>query len=149
MTRCAAGPEERLAGFRIADDDIRRSLARFVVSGGPEGVNVCGDVGDLVVGERKLRHTAIEAAVLHDWSDELAVLIFENDLRAQEARPAVAAARVCAVAERAVHAVLRFAALDRCGIAGGPRRKRLGEPAAAPPSPTALAWWILLRGRNR
>ena len=51
-----------------------------------------------------------------DRRDQLTVLIVEHDAGAQQARSAVAAARVGAVAELAVDAVQRLAALDSCGI---------------------------------
>ena len=73
--------------------------------------------------EIELRHAG-RPAVLHDRGDAFAVLIVLHELRAQQARSAVAAARVGAVAELAVDAVERLAALDNDGIGRRPLRRR-------------------------
>jgi hypothetical protein len=73
-----------------------------------------GDVGNLIVGERELRHPRTPGA--HDRRHQFAVLIVEHDARAQEAGPAVTPARVGAVAKLTVDAVERLAAFDRRGI---------------------------------
>ena len=68
-------------------------------------------------------------SVEDDGSDQLAVLIVEHDAGAQQARSAVAAARVCAVAEGAVGAVGGRAALERSRISR--RTRRIGADRAA------------------
>src|SRR5262249_30249622 len=123
MTRSAGPREVRLSRLRVADDDARRLHARRVVAGGGEAVDEGDDVLNLRVCEAEPGPPAVGAAVLHHRRDQLAVLVVEDDGRAQQARSAVAAARVRAVAERAVDAVERSAALDGRGIAGRPGRK--------------------------
>src|SRR5476651_2817336 len=83
---------------------------------GPERVDERGHIGNLIVGQRELRHAGTAGA--DDRRHQLALLIVEDNSRAQQAGSAVAAARVRAVAELTVHAVERFAALDRRGIRG-------------------------------
>src|SRR5690242_6248779 len=111
MTGGAPRVEEPLARLRVADDDIRRAQARLVVTGRAERKDERRDAGNLIVGQRELRHPAIDAAVLHDRSDQLTGPILEDDLRPQQTGSAVTAAGVGAMAERAVHAVERPAAL--------------------------------------
>jgi hypothetical protein len=121
-----------LSGGGVADDDARRLEAGLVVAGGAERVQERRDVGNLRVGERELRHAG--APGTDDRRDQLSVVVGEDHLRAQQARPAVAAAGVGAMAELAVDAVERLAALDRRGIAGrthriveAPLRRRRGR----------------------
>src|ERR1051326_407601 len=118
MTRRAPGAEVRLPRRRVANEDGRRFLPRLVVAGGFERVNEGRDVRDLARRQLELRHAAIGPSVLDDRSDQLPVLIVEDDSGSQQARAAVAAARVGAVAERAVDAVERASALDRRGVGG-------------------------------
>src|SRR2546425_5090650 len=138
MTGRALRVEERFARLRIADDDARRLHPRFVVPRSFEGVDEGRNVARLLAAERELRHPAIRASALDDWRHQLTVLIVEDDRRAQEARPAVAAACVGTMAELAVHGVERLAAIDRRRIAGGPlgirRAGRDGGAAAAAPA---------------
>ena len=115
MARRAFRVEVRLSGGGVADDDARRLETGLVVAGGTEGVQERRDVGHLRVRKRELRHAG--APGTDDRRDQLSVVVGEDDLRAQQARPAVAAAGVGAVAELAVDAVERLAALDRRGIA--------------------------------
>ena len=73
------------------------------------------------------------AAAVHDRNDQLAVLIVQHELRSQQVDAAhVAAAQVGAVAEPAVDAVERGAALDDRGIGG--RALRFREPLSAAPA---------------
>src|SRR5476649_953001 len=116
MARRAFCAEERFAGPRVADDDARRLETRLVVAGSPERVRERGDVGDLIVGECERRHAGPAGA--HDRRHQLTCLIVEDDTRAQQARSAVAAARVGAVAKLAVDAVERLATFHRRGIGG-------------------------------
>src|SRR5262245_19963645 len=118
MTRSASRAEEGLAGLRIADEDARRPVARFVVPRRLERVDEGGDVGNLFYRERELRHPAVGPAALDHRRHQLAVPIVEDDARSEQARTPVAPADVGTVAELAVRAVQAFAASDRSGIAG-------------------------------
>ena len=77
MTRRALRIEERLARLRIADEDARRPHARLIIAGCSERVDERGEIRELIVGERKFRHAAIDAAVADDGADELAALIVQ------------------------------------------------------------------------
>ena len=112
--------EVRLACLRVADDDARRLDARFVVARGAEAVHERGNVRDLIVGQRKFRHPRTSAA--DHGRDQLAMLIVEHRAGAQQARAAVAAARVSAVAELAIDAVKRLAAFNRGRVGRRPDR---------------------------
>ena len=92
-------------------------------------MDVRGDIGG--VGRRQLRkrrHAALGPALLQDLGDELAFLILEDELRSEKARPGVAA-RVGAVAERAVKTVERLPSLEDIGRCGRSRRIGLGPGA--------------------
>ena len=79
---------------------------------------------------RELRHAGFRPAGLDHRRQQLAALIVEHDLRADQIRSAaIAAARVGAMTEGTVHAVQRFAALDCCGV--GDRPLRVGDKTAA------------------
>src|SRR5580765_3543576 len=127
MARAALGAKERFPRPGVADDDARWLDAGFVVAGGAEGVDEGGDVGNLVVGQRELRHAGTAGA--HHRRDQLAMLIVEHGARSEQARAAVAATGVGAVAELAVDAVERLAALDRGRI--GRRPIRIVTPLCA------------------
>ena len=78
-------------------------------------------------------------AVLDDRHDQLAVLIVEHHLRAQQVGPAdVAAAKVAAMARAAVDLVQGLAAGDRLLI--GQRALLRGERGPSATSPLAGAW---------
>jgi hypothetical protein len=98
------------------------------------------DIGNLRLGEIERGHAAIGAPVLYDGSDQFAVLIVEHELGAQQVRPTLAAARVGAVAEGAIHAVERLAAIHHGGVGRSPSdtrpddpRRVRHDPPAAPP----------------
>ena len=76
-----------------------------------------GDVFHLIVAERELGHAGTAAP--NDRRNALAVLVVEHNRRSEQARAAVAAAGIGAVAELAIDAVQRFASLDRFRIARG------------------------------
>jgi hypothetical protein len=61
-----------------------------------------GKVCDLIGSHGERRHTAVGPATADHRSYQLALLIVEDELRAQQARSAVAAPDVGAMAERAV-----------------------------------------------
>ena len=85
------------------------------------------------------------APLLNDREDLLAVLIEQHELRSQEVRAAqLSAARVGAVARRAVDAVERAAALDDRRI--GQRTLHRGKDAALS---AALPWSCCRGGRLR
>ena len=120
--------EVRLARLGVADDDAsaasgatRRSRRRGTSAGS-------GDVGHLIRLEGELRHGA--AALLDHRTDQFAVLVGEHDRRAQQARPAVAAARILAVAEGAVDLVQR---VPRSSAAGSPGGRTGYAPIPTPP----------------
>src|SRR5262249_56413591 len=92
------------------------------------------DVGDLLRREVELRHASIRTAVPDDGRHHLAVTIVEDDSGAQQTWSAVAAARVGAVAERAVDAIERAAALDRRRVARGPIGIRIARRRDRPPT---------------
>src|SRR6188474_3608948 len=129
MAGRAAVLEIRLARCRITDDDGLRPLAGVVVAVHAEAMQERGNVADLCGRERELRHALIGTSVQDDGTDQLAVLIVEDDRGAQQARPTVAPARVAAMAERAVGAVHASPALERGGI--GWRSGRIGADRAA------------------
>ena len=82
---------------------------------------------------RRHRRHARLCALRDDRPDQLALLIVEGELRAEQVRPAdVAAAKVGAVAGAAVHVVEPLAARDERRIAGRAllRRKRRSRVAA-------------------
>jgi hypothetical protein len=113
-----------------------------------------GDIASLRVRQVERRHARRPSAP-DDRRDHLAVLIVLDHLRSQQARPAIAAAGVRAVAERAAHAVEAFAALDRRGIGGwsrwidfGPPRRRRGSASAAAGRLLRLAFGRLCAGRH-
>ena len=54
-------------------------LARLVVAGGAERMDERGNVHDLIVGQRELRHAAIETTVPHDRRDQLAAMIEKEE----------------------------------------------------------------------
>ena len=125
----ALGFEVSFAGLGVADDDVGGTVAGGVVAADAEAVDEGRDVGELGGGEVELRHA--DAAFGGDLSDELAVLIFENDFGPDEAGSAFAAAAgILAVAEGALGAVDRFAALDNRGVGGRALRIRVGEASA-------------------
>src|SRR5262245_32757678 len=111
MTGGALRFEVRLAGRGISRHDRGGTHPRRVAAVDRETVEERRDVGDLRVGEVELRHLRRPAGA-HDAGDRLAVLIVLNELRAEQTRSAVAAARVGAVAELAVHAVERSPAIE-------------------------------------
>jgi hypothetical protein len=108
-----------------------------------------GDVGNLIVRHPEPWHAAIGAPVLHDRSDQLAVLIVEHDRRAQQARSAIAAARVGTVAEGAVRAVRCASSLGSDGIAGGAHRVCADSRTTDASSAAAGGRLRLLRARDR
>ena len=103
-------------------------------------MNERGDVGDLLVGHRELRHAG--AAAAHHRGHQLALVVGEHQRRAQQTRSAIAAAGVRAVTELAIHAVQAFAALDRRRISGRPHRVILTALRRCSPATTtaATAW---------
>src|SRR5262245_62322151 len=101
MTRSTARREKRLACPGIADDDVRRTLTRFVIPCRAKRVEKRGHVRNLPAREREFRHPAIAPAVLDHRCDQLATLIVEQETGAQQAGNAVAAENVRAVAEQA------------------------------------------------
>ena len=124
MTRRTSRGEEGLARLRVADDDARRPVSGFVVAGGAEAVDEGGDVFYLIIVERELGHA--RAAAPHDGRNALAVLVLEHNRGAEQARPAVAAAGVGAVAELTIHAIQRLASPDCFRIAR--RARGIGIP---------------------
>jgi hypothetical protein len=142
----AFGREERLAGRRVAHDDLEHdrlgSGRRIALSthGGRHAVNVFRKRFHIVVGEagkrRHGRHAGVLAAIVDDREDELSLLIVENELRAQKVDPAhVAAAKVRAVADAAVHTVEPLTASDEHRITGrtllGGERRGIASSAPA------------------
>ena len=74
------------------------------------------------------------------------MVVGEHQRRTQQTRPAIAAARVRAVTELAIHAVHAFAALDRRGISGRPHRVILAAlRRCSPATTTATTAWRRLR----
>src|SRR5262249_54565207 len=148
VARGAAAGERGLARFRVADQDARRLHARLVVAGRAERVEKRRDVPDLFRREGEFRHAAIGASVLNDRRDRLPMLVVEHETGSQEARPAVSAASVGAVAELAVDAVESLAARDGLGILRrtiGVRVARRRHRRAA----SASAAGLRLAGRRR
>ena len=147
--------EVRLAGRGVADDDVehdgrpggRRALpARRRL----HAVHVGGDRLDVGFGQSRQRRHHRHAGVLPAAERmtgpiELAVLVVQRELRAEQVGPAhVAAAQVHAVTGAAVDAVERLAARDERGVAGrrccagnvpGPRPRPWAAPAPAAPAP--------------
>ena len=145
--------EVGLAGVRIADHDIGGPVARGVVAAHAEAVNERGDVGELRRGQVELGHA--RAALRRDLSNELTVLILEDDFRANQAGSAfAAAASVLPVAKGALRAVKRLAALDRGRVCRRALRIGVSETSAAsaarcrPASAASASLHGRLRGRS-
>ena len=123
VTGAALGGEIFLAGRGVTDERVRkRRLARrrcpLRATGGLQAVQVLRHGLDVLVGHRNRRHAAFGACALHDRHDQLAGLIVQHQLGAQEVRAAkLAAARVHAVAGAADRRVKRLAALDERRVA--------------------------------
>jgi hypothetical protein len=133
----ALGGEGRLAGLSVAHQDGGREIARGVVAVDSEAVQEGGDIGDLGGVEIEFGHAGIGAAVLHDGRDELAVLVIEDELGADQIRSALSAAGVGAVTEGAVDSPSGLAAVDNCGV--GRRVLRIGCAEAASTSSATAA----------
>lgn len=62
-----------------------------------------GDCLQIRCADIKFGHPAIGTAILYDHRDRFAVLVIENRLRAQQIRPALAAARIRSMAKTAIY----------------------------------------------
>ena len=135
--------EVLLAGLRVAQQDVEldgrsRRRAALVAALRLQAVQIGGDGLDVRVGNRQRQHQRARTAVLHDRRDELAVLVVEHQLRAQQVGPTeLSAARVHAVAGAARADVDATAALEDRGVHRRPLMRRkprrpLRKPALRP-----------------
>src|SRR5207237_1051007 len=119
MTRgaSACAVERRLAGLRIADEDIENLVQ---VPSGDQANGVMQkrrEVRHLGVGELiELRHAAIGPADAEEFAELPAAFVLLDERRAREIGAARSAARVRAVAEAALRAEQLAAPPDRCSI---------------------------------
>src|SRR5439155_6183023 len=110
-------------GGRSADKNAGRRDPRDVVPAHFETVNERRDVRNLRRCKGEGRHRPIGTAYLDDRRDQLAALIPEDELGAQQIRSApITASRLGAVAEDAMDAVQRLTALEDRRISGWSRR---------------------------
>ena len=152
MTGGTPGGEVRLAGLGVADHDVQldfltRRRAALPTHRCGDAVDVLGDRLDVLLGQRQRRHrrhARVLTAGLDERHDQLAVLIVEDQLRAQQVGPAdVAAAKVAAMARPAVDLVQGLAARDRRGIGERALLRRERRTSATAP----LAWGLTAAGR--
>ena len=145
--------EVGLACLGVADDDVELDFftgrrAALAAHRERDAVDVLGDGLDVFFAQRQRRHrrhARILPAVLDDGHDQLAVLIVEHQLRAQQVGSAdVAAAKVGAMAGAAVDLVEGLAARDRGGIGERALLRRERRTSAASP----LAGWLTAARRR-
>ena len=135
--------KERFAGLCIAHDNI--DISGPGAAADREAVNVGGNVGNLIGGEREFRHSPV-AAVQQNGTDRLAFLIIQYKLGSEQVGSVVTAASIGSVAEAAVDVEQYFPARHRSRV--GDRPLGIRDEASASPR-TAGCRRILGGGRNR
>jgi hypothetical protein len=85
-----------------------------------------GDIGELRLGEAgERRHAAIGTAAVDHWSDQLTLVVVENDGGAEKIGAGVAAGGLRAVAKRATREIKFLAALGGNGIGGAAEAEKI------------------------
>ena len=158
MAGGALRSEVRLACLCVADDDVQLDFftgrrAALAAHRESNAVDELGDRLDVFLAQRQRRHrrhARILPTVLDDRHNQLAVLIVEHQLRAQQVGSAdVAAAKVAAMARPAVDLVEGLAARDRRGIGERALLRRERRTSAASPLAGGLTAARRRTGRRR
>jgi hypothetical protein len=110
-----------------------------------EGGKVCNLIGV----HRERGHAAVGPAGADHRSNELALLIVEHELGAQQARSAVATANIGAVTERTIGTEGGTSALDGCGVFGALRIRTDADAADPSAAGRGRRLALLRRDRNR
>ena len=132
VTRCDPG---KIAGGRVAGCASARAVEVLLAGLGVSGLQI-GDIDSFAsallaraalfcwvwikatrlaicwLGTIKARHAFVRASIAHDRADLVSIHIGGHELRAREIRPAFSAARVAAMAKRAILPEERASALD-------------------------------------
>src|SRR2546421_6499392 len=119
MTAVAAprAVEIRLAGFRIADQDVEDLVGAAIGVEINRGMQKSGEIHHLRLGQVELRHAAVRPPDAEKGAELLTAFILLHDDRARQIGAARPAARIRAMAEAALLDEQGSAALDR-GLIG-------------------------------
>src|SRR5581483_4103607 len=144
MTRGALRLEVRFSLFRITHDNAGRPLSGGIAAVDPKAVQECGQVGNLGIRQSEFWHPLIGAAIPNDGSDQLTILIAQDNVGANEVRPTLGAATsIFSMTEATVRVVGGFPTGDRGRISRRTRGIRVSTAA----TPT-FACSRILRGQT-